>query len=104
MAVKTATRGAAKTAKRAAVKTTTRAAANTVKRPRAGGRSPAGSDLSVEEGRFAVMLNDAIGGVATDVDLSEDDVRSMVARLVEAGMVPGQKGPPTPPGVGPAAR
>lgn len=89
MALKTATRAPAKSAK-----TTTRAAAKTTaKRSRAAGRSRAGSDLSVEEGRFAVMLNDAIGGVATDADLSEDDVRSMVARLVEAGMLQEQKAP-----------
>src|SRR6187551_3061981 len=69
------------------VKAPTRARA---KRPAKTGSNPS---VSVEEQRFAAMLSDAIGRVATDVDLSEGDVRSMVARLVAAGLLQEQKAP-----------
>ena len=71
-----------------AVKAATRAPAKAPARTRRKAKA-----LSVEEERFAVMLNDAIGRVATDVDLSEGDVRTKVARLVEAGLLQEQKAP-----------
>ncbi len=88
MAVSAATRAPAKRGAKSATRSGTKSGAGG-----RSGRSGGGTDLSVEEQRFAVMLSDAIGRVATDVDLSEEDVRTMVARLVEAGLLQEQKAP-----------
>ena len=54
---------------------------------------PALRALPVEEQRFALLLAEALGPVADGADLSEAEVRSLLARLVEAGLLQEQRAP-----------
>jgi hypothetical protein len=49
--------------------------------------------LRAEEQRFAVLLTDALRGVAEQVDLPEGEVRNLVFRLVQAGILQTRKAP-----------
>jgi hypothetical protein len=54
---------------------------------------PALEALPLEDQRFALLLAEALGPVADGADLSEADVRSLLARLVEAGLLQEQRAP-----------
>lgn len=51
------------------------------------------SELPMERQRFALLLTEAVRDVADQVDLSESQVRNLLYRLVQAGILQGRKAP-----------
>jgi hypothetical protein len=49
--------------------------------------------LPVEQQRFAVLLAQAVRGVAQDIDVPEGEVRNLVYRLVQAGIIQERRAP-----------
>jgi hypothetical protein len=47
----------------------------------------------VEQQRFALLVTEAVGSVADEYDLSEGDVRNLLSRLVQAGLLQERKAP-----------
>ena len=51
------------------------------------------SGLSVEQQRFALLLTETLRGVAAETDISESDVRNLLYRLIQAGLLQERKAP-----------
>lgn len=51
------------------------------------------AELSPEQQRFAVLLVQAVEGVAEEVSVSEADVRSMIYRMFQAAVLQGRRAP-----------
>jgi hypothetical protein len=49
--------------------------------------------LPVEQQRFAVLLTEAVRGVAEEVDLPESEIRNLIYRLVQAGVIQERRAP-----------
>ena len=51
------------------------------------------SVLPVEQQRFALLLTEALAGVAEETDVSESQVRNLLYRLVQAGLLQERRAP-----------
>lgn len=51
------------------------------------------SGLPVEQQRFALLLTEALGHVADETDISESQVRNLLYRLVQAGLLQERRAP-----------
>lgn len=51
------------------------------------------SGLPVEQQRFALLLTEALRGVADETDISESQVRNLLYRLVQAGLLQERRAP-----------